>query len=75
MTLGERIKKAREEKGLSQVRLAEILGCSDDSVLNWEIKGVKPLPVYLVKLEEALGVSLKEVEHEGARKEHPFPPD
>lgn len=62
MSIGEQIKRARNKAGLSQARLAEIIGCSDDSILNWETKGVIPLPVYMEKLVEILGKQIWEDE-------------
>ena len=41
-TLGERIRKARMDKGLMIKGLAEQLGVTDDTVINWEIRGMKP---------------------------------
>jgi phage repressor protein C with HTH and peptisase S24 domain len=38
MSLGERIKTARENAGLTQVKLAEALGVSRGAVANWEKK-------------------------------------
>ncbi|MEC5189682.1 XRE family transcriptional regulator [Geobacillus thermodenitrificans] len=36
MTLGEKIKKARTEAGLSQEQLSEKLGVSRSAVAKWE---------------------------------------
>ena len=55
MDLGKRIKRARKEHGLSQARLAKMIRCSEFSVVNWETKGTKPLPMYMEKLVEILG--------------------
>ena len=41
-TLGERIRKARMDKGLMIKGLAEQLGVTDDTVINWEIRGMVP---------------------------------
>ena len=41
-TLGERIRKARMDKGLMIKGLAEQLGVTEDTVINWEIRGMKP---------------------------------
>ena len=55
MILGERIKNARKKLGLSRVKLAEMIGCSEFSIVNWETREVIPLPVYMEKLVEILG--------------------
>lgn len=41
-TLGERIRKARMDKGLMIKELAEIIGVTEETVINWEIRGSKP---------------------------------
>jgi len=41
--LGERIRKARMDKGLLIRELASQLGVTDDSVINWEVRGRKPV--------------------------------
>lgn len=58
-TLGERIKKAREDSGLYQARLAELVGAKSSAVIsNWEKDINKPDADKIVKICEALGVSL-----------------
>ena len=41
-TLGERIRKARMDKGLLIRELASHLGVSEDTVINWEIRDMRP---------------------------------
>ncbi len=41
-TLGERIRKTRMDKGLMIKELAEIIGVTEDTVINWELRGIKP---------------------------------
>jgi len=40
--LGERIRKARMDKGLLQRELAEQIGVSEDTVINWEVRDIQP---------------------------------
>ena len=40
--LDERIRKARMDKGLKIKELARLIGVTSDTVINWEIRGVKP---------------------------------
>jgi ribosome-binding protein aMBF1 (putative translation factor) len=70
MDNGERIRNARRAQGLSQVALAEKVGCVTLSIINWE-KGGRPLDVYREKLEAVLGISLKEEGSEGEKQEPP----
>ncbi|MCX5704033.1 MAG: helix-turn-helix transcriptional regulator [Candidatus Omnitrophica bacterium] len=41
-TLGEKIRKARMDKGLMIKELAAQIGVTDDTVINWEIRGMMP---------------------------------
>lgn len=41
-TLGERIRKARMDKGMTVKEVAVLFGVSDTAVLNWEIRGKMP---------------------------------
>jgi len=59
--LGQRIAALRQERGLTQVQLAEILGYSQQQVLSFE-KGRRRIPVSaLPDLSQALGVSVEEL--------------
>ena len=57
MTLGEKIWRLREERGLSQEELAEQLGVSRQTVSNWENDKATPDALKLGQLCKALGVS------------------
>ena len=41
-TLGEKIRKVRMDKGLMIKELAEQIGVTEDTVINWEIRSIKP---------------------------------
>lgn len=56
MTMGERIKMLRVEKGLSQAELAKILGVARPTVSNWEKDIIRPLR-RLNKVADFFGVS------------------
>lgn len=59
--LGERIAALRRERGLTQVQLAEMLGCSQQQVLSFE-KGRRRVPVStLPGLAKTLGISIEEL--------------
>lgn len=58
MNIGERIRSARERKGLSQEELAEIVGYSDKTAICKIEKGVRDIPRKKVDVfAAALGVS------------------
>lgn len=42
-TLGQKIRKARMDKGLFIRQLASQIGVTEDTVINWEIRGRKPV--------------------------------
>ena len=60
-TLGERIRKARMDKGLLIRELAALVGVSPDTILNWELRNVKPMGRNLRRVQEVLEVKAPEV--------------
>ncbi|MYL84581.1 helix-turn-helix domain-containing protein [Desulfovibrio aerotolerans] len=52
--LGEEIRKKRMDLGLQITDLAEALSVDESSILNWEIRGVKPKRGNLRKIEQFL---------------------
>ena len=61
MTLGERIIKLRNAKGISQDTLAVALGVSRQSVSKWETDASVPELDKLIKLSEYFEISLDEL--------------
>lgn len=57
MTIGDRLRAARKDAGLSQADLAARVGVSQPAVANWESGVHDPRRLMLAKLAEALGVS------------------
>ena len=57
MTIGERIKEYRKNRGLTQSQLAERLGITDQAVSKWETGITLPDVTTIVPLSKALGVS------------------
>lgn len=58
MGLGERLKKARKNKGLTQAQLGKLLNVSDATINRYERGQRKPDPDMLRKLAEVLDVSV-----------------
>lgn len=56
ISLGEIIKRGREKKGLSQRKLAKILGISNTAVLYWEKNINAPSFEMLKKISELLEI-------------------
>ena len=54
MTMGKKIKKAREEKGFSQEYIAERLGVSRQAVYKWENDVSQPSATNLIALSDLL---------------------
>jgi len=40
---GERLRKARMDAGLKIRELAELIGVTEDTVINWELRGRRPI--------------------------------
>lgn len=59
MEMGDRIKRARMVKGLSQVRLADLAGIHRNTLRNYEKGVTTPRTVFLESLEEVLQTKLK----------------
>ncbi len=57
VTIGDRIREARKEIGLSQADLAGKIGVSQPAVANWESGVHDPRRLMLAKIAEALQVS------------------
>jgi transcriptional regulator with XRE-family HTH domain len=57
MGFGERLKKARQDKGLSQSELGKIVDVHYTQIGRYESKGVKPSGEVLSKIASALGVT------------------
>jgi transcriptional regulator with XRE-family HTH domain len=56
-TLGDRIRRFRLAKGLTQTELAKLLGVPQQTVTYYEVRGVSPPPQLLVAIADALDVS------------------
>lgn len=55
MKVALRIKELRLEKGFTQKKLAEMVGCSQPMIVIWEKEECEPTATAIVKLFEALG--------------------
>ena len=61
MNIGERIKKARQEKGLSQKALGQMLGVSQQMIGQWESASANLTVETIQKIATALEVSLSNI--------------
>ena len=61
MTIGERINRARKDRGLTQEKLAEMMGVSSQAVSKWENDQSYPDITTLPKLAEIIGMSVDEL--------------
>lgn len=55
--LNQRIRELRLAKNISQVKLAELLGVTKQSVSNWENDNIQPSIDMLIKLSKIFNVS------------------
>jgi transcriptional regulator with XRE-family HTH domain len=63
-TFPQRLKRARVRQGYTQQELAFMLGCSAQSVCNFERGRTRPGMPYLRRFCEALRIPLKNFVHE-----------
>ncbi|MGH9366332.1 MAG: helix-turn-helix domain-containing protein, partial [Thermoanaerobaculia bacterium] len=60
-TLGDRIRKFRLAKGLTQTELGKMVGVTQRVITYYEVRGVSPPPDLLVRIADALDVWLDEL--------------
>ena len=60
MTIGEKIKELRIEKGLSQQKLANLIGVSQKAVDYWERNINEPKAIYIISLVKIFNMSFDE---------------
>ena len=71
MTLGERIKEQRVGNGLSQEKVAELVGVSRQAVTKWESGQSAPSTENLFKLAEIFGTTVDFLLADGEAEERP----
>lgn len=59
--VGLAIRKAREDRGLTRNKLAELSGISEQSLVDWELRGKYPCIYNLIPVADALNISLDEL--------------
>src|SRR6266498_1436296 len=60
-TFGDRLKRFRLAKGLTQTELGDRVGVSQRVITYYEVEGSSPAPELLIKFADALGVSTDEL--------------
>lgn len=58
MEIGSKLKKARNEKGITQEQAAEVLGVSRQTISNWENNKSYPDIISVLKMSDVYSVSL-----------------
>ena len=61
ITIGENIKKLRNQKGITQERLAESIGVTPQAISRWESESGYPAIEYLPDLAAFFGISVDEL--------------
>ncbi len=57
MNISHRIKELRKDRSLTQVELAQLVGCSQPMIVLWESGKCEPTATAILKLSEALECS------------------
>jgi len=55
-TLGEKIRKARIDRGLFIRELASQIGVTEDTVINWEARGIRPTEENIKRIKDFIGI-------------------
>lgn len=71
MGLGERIKECRQNVGLSQEKVAEMVGVSRQAVTKWETNQSSPNTENLFKLSEIFGTTVDMLLDSNVSNKHP----
>lgn len=61
MTIGQSIKRARIERGISQSELSEMIGASQAIISLWECDRFTPCTYNLISIADAFDISLDEL--------------
>lgn len=61
MTIGERIKKIRKSKGISQYKLADGIGIAQNTISGWETDRNEPTIFSCILLADYFGITLDEL--------------
>ena len=61
LTISENIRRLRRERGMTQERLAELMGVTNQAVSKWESQSTYPDITALIPLAEIFGVSVDEL--------------
>lgn len=56
-TFGENLRQLREENGLTQQALAEMISISHQSISKWELGTSYPQVIWLYRIADVLGVN------------------
>jgi DNA-binding XRE family transcriptional regulator len=56
-SFGKKLKKARMDAGLQIKELASIVGVTEDSIINWEKRGIMPSSKNLKEVKKFIGLS------------------
>ncbi len=60
MSIGEKIKELRIEKGLSQMQLGKVIGVSQKAIDYWERNVNEPKASYIIALVKTFDISFDE---------------
>ena len=60
VSIGEKIKELRLEKGLSQMQLGKLIGVSQKAVDYWERSVNEPKASYIIALVKVFGITFDE---------------
>ena len=59
-TLGEKIRKARMDRGLTIKQAASLIGVNVSMIVKWELKNVQPVNAALEQIKAVLGIDSAE---------------
>ena len=72
MEIGSKLKKARNENGITQEHAAELLGVSRQTISNWENNKSYPDIISVIKMSDLYAVSLDHLLKEDNTMKHTY---
>ena len=59
--MGEKLKAARKAAGLTQLQLAQAVGCYQKDIARWELGKIEPGVLIVKKMAQVLGCSMDDL--------------
>lgn len=59
--MGEKLREARQRAGMTQLQLAQAIGCYQKDIARWELGKIEPGVLTVKKMAQVLGCSMDDL--------------